>query len=72
MAADASSDPLSPLLQRLLSGVPLLAESPTHVLEVVGVLESYGEVLDAYSRNLIYQGEQQFLNPFPVFRFFNG
>ena len=66
------ADPLSPLLQRLLGGVPLLEESPTHVLEVVGVLESYGEVLDAYSRNLIYQGEQQFLNPFPVFRFFNG
>lgn len=72
MAADGSSDSLSPLLQRLLGGVPLLEESPTHVLEVVGVLESYGEVLDAYSRNLIYQGEQQFLNPFPVFRFFNG
>ena len=72
MATDLSSDPLSPLLQRLLDGVPLLDESPAHVLEVVGVLESYGEVLDAYSRNLIYQGEQQFLNPFPVFRFFNG
>jgi len=72
MVDDRFSDPLSPLLQRLLGGVPLLEESPTHVLEVVGVLESYGEVLDAYSRNLIYQGEQQFLNPFPVFRFFNG
>ncbi len=72
MATDLSSDPLSPLLQRLLDGVPLLDESPAHVLEVVGVLESYGEVLDAYSRNLIYQGEQQFLNPFPIFRFFNG
>ena len=72
MVDDVFSDPLPPLLERLLAGVPLLEESPTHVLEVVGVLESYGEVLDAYSRNLIYQGEQQFLNPFPVFRFFNG
>jgi CO2 hydration protein len=57
---------------RLLSGQPLLSESADHLLEVVGVLESYGEVLNAYSINLIYQAEQQFLNPFPVFRFFDG
>ena len=63
---------LVPLLERLLTNQPLLEESDVHWFEVVGVLESYGEVLDAYSRNLIYQGEQQFLNPFPVFRFFNG
>jgi CO2 hydration protein len=42
------------------------------VLEVVGVLESYGEVLDAYSINLIYQAEEQFLNPFPIFKFLDG
>jgi CO2 hydration protein len=60
------------LTERLLSGTTLLADTPDHLLEVVGVLESYGVVLDAYSRNLIFQGEQQFLNPFPVFRFFNG
>ncbi len=71
MAANLSSDPLNPLLERLMHGLPLLTESSTHVFEVVGVLESYGEVLDAYSKNLIYQGEQQFLNPFPVFRFFH-
>jgi hypothetical protein len=29
-------------------------------------------VLDAYSINLIYQAEKQFLNPFPVFRFLDG
>jgi CO2 hydration protein len=36
------------------------------------VLESYGEVLDAYSRNLIFQAERQFLNPFPLFKFLDG
>lgn len=60
------------LQRRLLERVTLLADTPDHLLEVVGVLESYGEVLDAYSINLIYQAEQQFLNPFPVFRFFDG
>ena len=60
------------LERRLLAGETLLAEGANHLLEVVGVLESYGEVLDAYSINLIYQAEQQFLNPFPVFKFLDG
>jgi CO2 hydration protein len=38
----------------------------------VDVLESYGEVLDAYSKNLIYQAEKQFLNPLPIFRYLDG
>ena len=41
----------------LLSGRTLLEDTADHLLEVVGVLESYGEVLDAYSINLIYQAE---------------
>jgi len=57
---------------KLLARVPLLADTPDHLLQVIDVLESYGEVLDAYSINLIYQAERQFLNPFPVFRFFDG
>ena len=57
---------------RLLSGRTLLSDSADHLLEVVGVLESYGEVLDAYSINLIHQGEQQFLNPLPLFKYFDG
>ena len=58
--------------RRLLSGETLLSDTADHLLEVVGVLESYGEVLDAYSINLIYQAEEQFLNPFPVFKFLDG
>jgi CO2 hydration protein len=60
------------LQQQLLNGETLLSESPEHLIEVVDVLRSYGEVLDAYSINLIYQAESQFLNPLPIFRFFNG
>ena len=57
---------------RLLASQTLLADTPEHVLEVVDVLNSYGVVLDAYSKNLIFQAERQFLNPFPVFRFLDG
>ena len=58
--------------RRLLAGETLLQNSADHLLEVVGVLESYGEVLDAYSTNLIYQAEQQFLNPVPIFKYLDG
>ncbi|MEB3326171.1 MAG: CO2 hydration protein [Synechococcus sp.] len=57
---------------RLLAGETLLADTPVHLIEVVDVLESYGEVLDAYSINLIYQAERQFLLPFPIFKYFDG
>jgi CO2 hydration protein len=60
------------LQQQLLTGSTLLCESEENRIEVVDVLHSYGEVLDAYSRNLIYQAEAQFLNPFPIFRFLDG
>ena len=58
--------------RRLLAGETLLQDTPDHLLEVVDVLKSYGEVLDAYSINLIYQAERQFLNPLPVFKYLDG
>jgi CO2 hydration protein len=56
----------------LLAGNTLLANSPDHLIEVVDVLKSYGEVLDAYSKNLIFQAEQQFLLPFPLLKYLDG
>ena len=58
--------------RRLLAGQTLLSDTADHLIEVVDVLQSYGEVLDAYSINLIYQAEGQFLNPLPVFKYFDG
>ncbi|WP_341885006.1 CO2 hydration protein [Synechococcus sp. UW140] len=60
------------LQRKLLASEPLLADTKTHLIEVVDVLKSYGEVLDAYSKNLIYQAEDQFLVPFPLFKYLNG
>lgn len=67
-----SKHPLAEYIHRLESGQALLKDSPEHVLEVVGILKSYGVVLDAYSRNLIYIAENQFLVLFPFFKYFNG
>ena len=64
--------PLEEYIRRLQTGDALLSDSPENVVEVVGILKSYGVVLDAYSRNLIYIAEHQFLVFFPFFKYFNG
>ncbi|MEA5579124.1 CO2 hydration protein [Anabaena sp. UHCC 0451] len=64
--------PLSEYINRLKTGQALLKDSPDNVLEVVGILKSYGVVLDAYSKNLIYIAEHQFLVNFPFFKYFDG
>jgi CO2 hydration protein len=68
----ASVHPLEPFIDRLLSADALLPDSETNLLEVVGILKSYGVVLDAYSDNLIYIADHQFLVLFPFFKYFNG
>jgi CO2 hydration protein len=60
------------LQQRLLANQPLLEDTPDNLIQVVDVLASYGEVLDAYSKNLIDQAQRQFLNPLPIYKYFNG
>lgn len=68
----ASKHPLSHYIEQLEAGQALLQDSPQNVLEVVGILKSYGVILDAYSDNLIYIAEHQFLVLFPFFKYFNG
>ncbi|NEP84049.1 MAG: CO2 hydration protein [Okeania sp. SIO3B3] len=68
----SNNHPLSVYINRLKSGQALLKDTPENVLEVVGILKSYGIVLDAYSKNLIYIAEHQFLEFFPFFKYFNG
>ncbi len=57
---------------RLEQGSALLDDSPQNLVEVVGILKSYGVVLDAYSINLCYIADTQFLKLFPFFKYFNG
>lgn len=63
---------VDPYIERLEAGGALLPDTPENVLEVVGILKSYGIVLDAYSKNLIYIADHQFLVFFPFFKYFNG
>ncbi|BAZ45799.1 carbon dioxide hydration protein [Chondrocystis sp. NIES-4102] len=59
-------------ITRLEKGDALLQDSPQNLVEVVGILKSYGVVLDAYSINLCYIANTQFLKLFPLFKYFNG
>jgi len=63
---------LAAIVEHLAAGGALLPESPQNVMEVVGVLKSYGFVLDAYWQNLIYIADEQFLVLFPFFKYLNG
>lgn len=69
---EASKHPLAAYIYRLEEGGALLKDSPENVVEVVGILKSYGVVLDAYSNNLIYIADHQFFKLFPFFKYFNG
>jgi CO2 hydration protein len=69
---EVSKHPLANYIYQLEAGQALLNDSPHNVTEVVGILKSYGVVLDAYSHNLIYIAENQFLVLFPFFKYFNG
>ncbi|BAU40702.1 CO2 hydration protein [Leptolyngbya sp. O-77] len=71
-APSPTAHPLSYIVDRIESGGALLPDTPENVVEVVGILKSYGVVLDAYWRNLIYISEHQFLVLFPFFKYFNG
>ena len=62
----------SDYIGRLVAGDTLLPETPENLKEVVGVLEAYGIVLDAYATNLNYIAERQFLVLVPIFKYFNG
>jgi CO2 hydration protein len=67
-----STYPLATYIDRLKTGGALLPDTQENLIEVVGILKSYGIVLDAYYRNLLYIAEQQFLVLFPFFKYFNG
>ncbi len=76
MSVSTKNKPIEPALvvvkQRLEEGGALLPDGSDNLLEVVGILKSYGVVLGEYYRNLTYISKHQFLEFFPFFKFFNG
>jgi CO2 hydration protein len=67
----SSNHPLTSYIDRFYNGQSLLPDNPRNVQEVVGILESYGYVLDAYQINLQHIADREFLEIFPFFKYFN-
>lgn len=59
-------------IARLQTEGALLPDAPGAVTEIVGILKSYGEVLAAYQRNLLYIAHEQFLVLVPIFKYMDG
>ena len=59
-------------IDRFYNGQSLLPDNPDNVKEVVGILDSYGYVLDAYQKNLQHIADREFLTVFPFFKYFNN
>lgn len=64
--------PLQAYIERLLRAEAMVPDDETNLMQVVGILKSYGVVLDAYAVNLKYIADHQFLVLFPFFKYFNG
>jgi CO2 hydration protein len=58
-------------IDRFYQGQCLLPDTPNNLKEVVGILESYGHILDAYQRNLQHIANREFLTIFPFFKYFD-
>ncbi|HEY9625158.1 MAG TPA: CO2 hydration protein [Crinalium sp.] len=71
-AQKLATRPITEIIDRLESGGALLPDTPENLVEVVGILKSYGVVLGAYYRNLLFISEHQFLVLFPFFKYMNG
>jgi CO2 hydration protein len=71
MNAPTSCHRFANYIDRFFNGQALVPDTPQNVAEVVGILESYGYVLDAYQQNLQHIADREFLTLFPFFKYFN-
>jgi CO2 hydration protein len=72
MISTPSRHPLAQYIDRFYNGQCFLPDNHRNLQEVVGILESYGYVLDAYQKNLQHIADQEFLTLFPFFKYFNS
>jgi CO2 hydration protein len=72
VTASSKSQNMDAIKKRLEQGGALLPDSVENLIEVVGILKSYGVILGEYHTNLTYISKHQFLVILPFFKFFNS
>jgi CO2 hydration protein len=58
------------VIHRLEAGGAMVPDTPENLMQIVGIWYAYAVPMDFYWRDLLYIGEQVFLNPLPFFKFF--
>lgn len=65
-----SNHPFAEVIHRLEAGGAMLPDTPENLMQIIGLYKAYAVPMDFYWRDLLYIGEQVFLNPLPFFKFF--
>ncbi|MDX2245076.1 MAG: CO2 hydration protein, partial [Leptolyngbyaceae cyanobacterium bins.302] len=69
-AIPPSNHPHADIIHRLEAGGAMLPDTPENLMQIIGLYKAYAVPMDFYWRDLLYIGEQVFLNPLPFFKFF--
>jgi CO2 hydration protein len=64
-----SKHPFADIIHRLEAGGAMLPDTPENLMQIIGLYKAYAVPMDFYWRDLLYIGEQVFLNPFPFFKY---
>jgi len=65
-----SMHPLADIIHRLEAGGAMLPDTPENLMQIIGLYKAYAVPMDFYWRDLLYIGEQVFLNPLPLNKYF--
>jgi CO2 hydration protein len=65
-----STHPLAHIIHRLEAGGAMLPDTPENLMQIIGIYKAYAVPMDFYWRDLLYIGEQVFLQPLPFFKYF--
>jgi len=65
-----STHPLGEIIHRLEAGGAMLPDTPENLMQIIGLYKAYAVPMDFYWRDLLYIGEQVFIDPFAFFKFF--
>jgi CO2 hydration protein len=64
-----SQHPYADIIYRLEAGGAMLPDTPENLMQIIGLYKAYAVPMDFYWRDLLYIGEQVFLNPFPFAKY---
>ncbi|XGB39852.1 MAG: CO2 hydration protein [Cyanobacteria bacterium LVE1205-1] len=69
-ALPPSRHPYADIVHRLEAGGGLIPDTPENLKRVIGLYKAYAVPMDFYWRDLLYLGEQVFIDPLPFFKYF--